>query len=129
MGKSQIALQSSPSLQANRSHPHLATSYDNLSVIYGDLSQYIQYQLKCIEIRETDLACSYHNLSQMYINLGMYADAVVREGIRGKVMDGNHPDLAKTYSNQAYIHIGKYSQALECIHIQDWIVSRRSIDI
>jgi len=107
----------------------LATSYNNLSLIYqhlGDLPKAKEFQLKTIEIFEKvfeknhpSLATSYNNLSQIYQDFGDLPKAKEFQlkalEIQEKVFDKNHPDLAASYNNLCivYYSLGDLPKAKE----------------
>ena len=96
----------------------LATSYNNLSLIYsdlGDLQKALEFQLMDIEISEKvldkkhpSLATSYNNISTIYSNLGDLQKALEFQlktlEIKEKVLDKNHPSLAISYNNLSLIY-------------------------
>jgi len=110
---------------------YLATSYNNLSLIYqdlGDLPKAKEFQLKALEIGEKvldkndpSLATFYNNLSMIYLNLDNLQEAEKIQlkalEIRKKVLAPTHPDLVQSYNNLSEIY--KYSDDLhEAIEFQ-----------
>ena len=105
----------------------VAASYNNLGLVYRDLSQYNQakeYHEKSLAIRKEihgehhgDVATSHNNLGTVCSALGQYKKAkeyyekslAIREGIYGE----HHGDVAASYNNLGlvYRHLGEYNQA------------------
>ena len=70
----------------DKNRPSLATSYNNIALVYNDMGEYskaLKYYEKSIEIREISLsknhhslATSYNNIALVYNNMGEYSKAV-----------------------------------------------------
>ena len=62
-----------------KDHPHLATSYSNIRLVYNDMREYskaLEYYQKSIEIKKialpkkhSKLATSYNNIALVYNNM------------------------------------------------------------
>jgi len=110
-------------------HPVLASSYNNLAVIYGELGEYkkaLDYHQKALATWEKllppehpDLAGSYNNLAGIYGALGEHEIALEYHQKAlvtwGKVLPQNHPYFAGAYNNLAltYYELGEYQKSLE----------------
>ena len=91
----------------------LATVYNNLGSIYGDLGDHkkaLEFQLKALAIREKvlppdhpHLAASYNNVGATYSDLGDHKKALEFKlkalEIREKVLPPEHPSLATSYNS------------------------------
>ena len=92
-------------------HPHLATSYNNIALVYdnmGEYSQALSFHQKALAIREKtlpsnhpSLATSYNNIALVYDHMGEYSQALSFHqkalAIEEKTLPSNHPDLATSY--------------------------------
>jgi len=86
----------------DKNHPSLATSYNNLSLIYqgfGDLPKAKEFQLKALEIREKvfdknhpDFAQSYHNLAIIYYDMQEKENALEFINKAIKILEYNFPN-------------------------------------
>ena len=112
-----------------KDHPDMATSYNNLALVYKDQGKYKQAEelyKKAMQISERILgeehpttAASYNNLAGVYEDQGKYREAEelykkamqISERILGK----ENPTTAASYNNLAgvYEEQGKYKQAEE----------------
>ena len=108
---------------------HLATVYNNLGSIYGDLgdhSKALEFKLKALEIWEKvlppdhpHLAVSYNNVGLTYGDLGDHSKALEFKlkalEIFEKVLPPDHPDLATSYNNVSctYSELGDTEKDLE----------------
>ena len=112
-----------------QNHPDIATSYNNIGVIYSDKGDYdkaLEYHLKAMEIRESvlganhpDTAMSYNNIGNVYFYKGDYDKALEyylkAVKIKESVLGVNHPYTATSYNNigEIYSDKGDYDKALE----------------
>ncbi|MCP4350124.1 MAG: tetratricopeptide repeat protein [Desulfobacterales bacterium] len=108
-------------------HPDVATSMNNLAVLYNSLSNYAKAESlhkRALETREKvlgpehpDVALSLNNLAELYRSLGNYAKAEPLHKraleIWEKVLGPEHPDVAASLNNLAglYNSLGNYAQA------------------
>ena len=122
-------------------HPCVASSYNKLGNVYGDLGQHHQakeYHEKALIIRtkihgehHADVADSYNNLGVDYIDLSQYTEAkehhekalVIRKAIHGE----QHADVASSYNNLGVVYrdLGQYRQARE--HHEKALVIRKKV--
>ena len=115
-------------LVLGENHPDLATSYNNIGIVYADRSDYntaLKYYDKARKIYEQVLgenhlffAQIYHNIGRIYedksdydIALQYYDKAM---NIQKRVFDENHPVLTISYNSIgcAYLRKGDYDTAL-----------------
>ena len=108
-------------------HPNVATSLNNLAVVYQAQGKYAEAELvhrRALAIREKvlgpehpDVALSLNNLAEVYQAQGKYAEAepLFRRSlaIREKALGPEHPDVAASLNNLAAVHQrqGKYAEA------------------
>ena len=123
-----LALQSAL-LKDGERHPDVATSYNNIGIIYdsqGDYAKALEYFNKSLEIqlpvlgeRHPDVANSYNNIGYIYNSQGDYAKALEYYNksleILLPVLGERHPDVANSYNNigSIYSKQGNYSMALK----------------
>jgi Tfp pilus assembly protein PilF/energy-coupling factor transporter ATP-binding protein EcfA2 len=102
-------------------HPFIATSYNNIGVIYknkGDNDKALEYYYKSLEIyKETlppnhpDMATSFNNIGVIYKNKGDNDKALEYYykslEIRKETLPQNHPDIARSYNNIGLIYDNK----------------------
>ena len=114
--------------QFGDSHPDVATSYNNIGIVYsrqGNYAHALEYYNKALEIylsvfgdRHPNVASSYSNIGSVYHRQGKYALALENHQksleIRLSVFGGNHPDVAINYDNigNVYSCQGDYALAL-----------------
>ena len=124
----QCALQSALNKYGDK-HPNVATSYNNIGLVYGNqgnYSQTLEYCNKALEIllavfgeQHPDVATSYNNIGFVYSSQGNYSQALEYYNkaleIRLAVFGEQHPDVATSYNNMGSVfdNQGNYSQALE----------------
>ena len=124
----QCALQSALNKYGDK-HPNVATSYNNIGLVYGNqgnYSQTLEYCNKALEIllavfgeQHPDVATSYNNIGFVYSTQGNYSQALEYNNkaleIRLVVFGEQHPDVATSYINIGFVYDnqGNYSQALE----------------
>ena len=124
----QCALQSALNKYGDK-HPNVATSYNNIGLVYGNqgnYSQTLEYCNKALEIllavfgeQHPDVATSYNNIGFVYSSQGNYSQALEYNNkaleIRLVVFGEQHPDVATSYINIGFVYDnqGNYSQALE----------------
>ena len=110
-------------------HADVATSYDNLALVYNCLGEYNQAKQlseKALTIRKkifgedhADVATSYNNLASVYNSLGEYNQAKELHEkaliIRKKIFGEDHAAVATSYNNLALVYerLGEYNQAKE----------------
>ena len=119
-----------PSLEKRlKDTKQLATVYNNLGSIYGDLGDHsmaLEFKLKALAICEKvlppdhpNLAASYNNVGMTYGGLGdhsMALEFMLKDlAICEKVLPPDHPNLATSYNNvgSTYGQLGDHSKALE----------------
>ncbi len=116
-------------MQYGAEHPHVATSYNNLGVVYseqGDYPRALEYHQKALAIwqqvfgaEHPDVAVSYNNLGTVYHIQGDYPRALEYHqkalAIWQQVFGAEHPAVATSYSNLGvvYNNQGDYPRALE----------------
>ncbi|CAF0922245.1 unnamed protein product [Adineta steineri] len=109
-------------------HPDLATSYNNISLLYtkkGECSKALSFYEKTLEIREKTLPLNYHDIAHTYYNIGAlygfrgeYSKALSffekAVEIGQKSLPPNHPDFATSYNSMGLVYANKreYSKAL-----------------
>ncbi|CAF4153957.1 unnamed protein product [Rotaria sordida] len=109
-------------------HPDLATSYDNIGLVYDSTGEYSKALLSyerslgtrkiALPPNHPDLAVSYNNIGNVYGNMGDYSKALSSLErslqIRKIALPPNHPHLASSYNNIGNVHknMGEYSKAL-----------------
>lgn len=110
-------------------HPKIATSYNNIGIVYEDLSDYeksLIFHGKSLQICEKQLghdhpntATSYNNIGHVYYALGNYRRALENYfkalEIREKIFGLGHPSTANSYGSigTVYDRLGDYKKALE----------------
>jgi len=108
-------------------HPEVATTLNNLALLYYNRGQYSQAESqfqRALEIKEKalgfehpEVALTLNNLAVLYSSQGKYiqADSLFQRAlsIQEKILDAKHPDLAITLNNLATLcrHQGRYAQA------------------
>ncbi|CAF1051582.1 unnamed protein product [Adineta ricciae] len=108
-------------------HPKLATSYNNIGIVYGQLGDYSNARLsheKALAIWKRTLLAddpsfgAYHNnIGLMYYNMGDYPNALSSykkaSDIWERSLPKDHPDRAMSYNNigLSYENMGKYRKA------------------
>ncbi|MBW4597754.1 MAG: tetratricopeptide repeat protein [Brasilonema angustatum HA4187-MV1] len=107
-------------------HPHVATSYNNLGVLYCEQGLYNEAELlykKALELRlhllgeeHPHVTTSYNNLAAVYQSLGRYneAEPLYIKALELRLRRGEeHPDVATTFNNLANLYRGqkRYSEA------------------
>ena len=113
--------------QFGDSHPDVATSYNNIGLVYksqGNYAQALEYYNKALEIRlsmlgdsHPDVANSYHNIGYVYNKLGKYTRALENFNkaleIYLSAFGENHPNVFTSYCNIGitYYMQGLYSEA------------------
>ncbi|CAF3692473.1 unnamed protein product [Rotaria socialis] len=116
-------------LLENASDDNLATSYNNIGLVYnhmGDYKKALEFYGKDFEIMKKvlppthpSLATSYNHIGLVYNNMGEYSKALEyyekSHKIYQKALPPTHPDLAASYNNigQVYYNMGDYTKALE----------------
>ncbi|CAH3177319.1 unnamed protein product, partial [Porites lobata] len=110
-------------------HVNVATSYDNLALIYtdlGDFEQAKEYQQRALDIEldklgpeHVNVARSYNNLASIYTDLGDFEQAKEYQqralDIQVDKLGPEHVDVARSYNNLALIYtdLGDFEQAKE----------------
>jgi tetratricopeptide (TPR) repeat protein len=111
-------------------HIDVATSYNNIGIVYGRQSKYdeaFEVHQKALEIRikvveeltechdHIDVAASHLNIGNVYQALGMYDEALAELENCLKVVGRDHMDVAESYVSIGEVHEkqGKYEEALE----------------
>ena len=110
-------------------HPDTAYSYNNIGIVYKDLSEYekaLEYHLKALKIKEKvlgtehpDTAKSYNNIGNVYGSLRENKKALEYHikalAIFGKIGGIKHPKTAASYNNigNVYYALREYEKALE----------------
>ncbi|MBR4871003.1 MAG: tetratricopeptide repeat protein [Alistipes sp.] len=110
-------------------HPDTAKSYNNIGVVYNDLSEYekaLEYHLKALKIKEKILGIEHHNTAMSYNNIGVVYNDLSEYGkaleyhlkalkIKEKILGTEHPDTAMSYNNigNVYNDLSEYEKALE----------------
>ena len=110
-------------------HPDTAKSYNNIGVVYNDLSEYekaLEYHLKALaifekiwRIKHLNTAASYNNIGNVYSQLDEYETALEYYlkalKIQEKAFGTEHPDTATSYNNigVVYDELSEYEKALE----------------
>jgi tetratricopeptide (TPR) repeat protein len=123
-------------------HPDLATSYNNIGVVYKNMGEYskalsyyekaLEIQQKSLPVNHPDLATSYNNIGRVYDNMGEYSKALSSHEraleIRQKSLPVNHPHLATSYNNigSVYDNMGEYSKALS-YYEKDLEISQKTL--
>ncbi|CAF1288490.1 unnamed protein product, partial [Rotaria sordida] len=121
-------------------HPDLATSYNNIGLVYNNMGEYskaLSSFERSLEIRKialpanhSDLAASYNNIGMVYDNMGEYSKALsfLQKGlaIRQKSLPPNHPDIAQSKRN---IEIIKYLSIIIKIIVQILIIGYLKLNI
>ncbi len=120
-------------------HVHLAASYYNVSIIYGEMNNFeaaLEYQKKALDIRRTgfgekhhQVARDYCHLGEIYNGLGKYKQSLkmLNYGLKilTQVFDDVHPligytysEIGDTYKNMKNILEAKrnYSKSLDIYH-------------
>jgi CHAT domain-containing protein/Tfp pilus assembly protein PilF len=108
-------------------HPGIATSLNNLAVLYqaqGDYAQAEAYLLRALAIREQSLpaehphiAQNFNNLAALYQEQGLYEEAEAYHlralAIRERTLPAADPDLAQSFNNLALLYRsqGRYAEA------------------
>ena len=108
-------------------HPSLATSLNNLALLYSNQGQYVPaeplyqqalaIQEKILSPEHPAVATSLNNLAGLYHNQGQYAQAMPLYqralGIQEKTLGPEHPAVATSLNNLAglYHNQGQYAQA------------------
>ena len=130
-------------------HPDIATSYNNLALVYADQGEYLKAQElfeKSLHIREEilgenhlDTATSYNNLAGVYKNQGEYlkAQELYEKSlhIMEEILGENHLDTATSYNNLAgvYKNQSEYLKAQELyeksLHIREEVLGENHPDI
>ena len=116
-------------LQHRKDSGELATSYNNIAIVYnyqGKYDQALEYYQKALAIRlkklgadHPNVADYYNNIAIVYNNQGKHDQALEYYqkalAIYLKKLGVNHPNVASCYNNIAavYNYQGKYDQALE----------------
>ncbi len=115
--------------QYGENHPDVATSYNNIGLVYASLGNYdraLEFYERALKIdleifgeNHQDVATSYNNIGFVYDRQGNYDKALefyekslkIRLGIFGE----NHPHVATNYNNigSVYDSLGNYEKALE----------------
>ena len=112
-------------------HPDVATSLNNLAVLYREQGRYadaeplykrsLAIDEKALGPDHPDVATSLNNLAVLYDNQGRYADAEPfykrSLAIREKALGPDHPDVANSLNNLAvlYDNQGRYADALPIV--------------
>ena len=121
-------------------HSNVATSYNNLALVYKRLGEYNQAKQlyeKALTIRKkifgedhADVATSYNGLASVYNRLGQYNQAkeLYEKAllIRKKIFGEDHADVATSYNNLALVYdtLGEYNQAKE-LHEKALIIRKK----
>jgi CHAT domain-containing protein/tetratricopeptide (TPR) repeat protein len=108
-------------------HPNVATSLNNLAVLYDEQGKYAEAELlhrRALAIREKvlgpehpDVATSLNNLAEVYRAQGRYAEAEPLHrralAIKEKALGPEHPAVATSLNNLAVVYQdqGKYGEA------------------
>ena len=115
--------------QFGDSHPDVATSYNNIGLVYNDQGNYVkalESYNKALEIylsvfgdKHPNVATNYNNIAVVYFSQGNYAQALEYYNkaleIYLSVFGDRHPNVATNYNNigAVYFSHGNYAQALE----------------
>ena len=115
--------------QFGENNSEVATSYNNIGLVYnsqGNYAKALEYCNKALEIRlsilgdrHPDVAMSYNNIGAVYKSQGNYAKALEYCNkaleIRLSILGDRHPDVAMSYNNigAVYKSQGNYAKALE----------------
>ena len=110
-------------------HVDVATSYNNLALIYqdlGDFEQAKEYQQRALDIQvdklgpeHVNVATSYNNLASIYQDLGDFEQAKENQQLALDIqldeLGPEHVNVATSYSNLALIYrdLGDFEQAKE----------------
>ena len=115
--------------QFGDSHPDVATSYNNIGLVYNDQGNYVkalESYNKALEIylsvfgdKHPNVATNYNNIAVVYFSQGNYAQALEYYNkaleLYLSVFGDRHPSVATSYNNIAAVYFsqGNYAQALE----------------
>ena len=115
--------------QFGDSHPDVATSYNNIGLVYNDQGNYVkalESYNKALEIylsvfgdKHPNVATNYNNIAVVYFSQGNYAQALEYYNkaleLYLSVFGDRHPNVATNYNNigAVYFSHGNYAQALE----------------
>jgi len=121
-------------------HPAVATSLNNLAVLYNNQGKYSKAEplyLDALEMRKRlftgdhpDVASSLNNLAYLYKSQGRYSEAepLYLEALemRKRLFTGDHPNVASSLNNLAglYYSQGRYSEA-ELLYLDALAMSER----
>ena len=108
-------------------HPHVATSLNNLAVLYRNQGRYkeaepphqraLMIQEKALGPEHPDVAASLNNLAALYNLQGKYTEAEPPHQralmIQEKALGPDHPDVAQSLNNLGLLYYtqGKYTEA------------------
>jgi tetratricopeptide (TPR) repeat protein len=121
-------------------HPDIATSLNNLAVLYGDTGNYAQAESlsrQALAMRRAvfgevhpEVAASLNNLAALYASMGDYAQAepLYRQAVeiwRTSVGEG-HPNVATSLSNLASLHESMGDYVLAEPLLEQALVIRRT---
>jgi len=114
-------------IRLGEEHPSVATSYNNLAVIYyfqgrySEAEQLYQQELalskKLLGEEHPSVATSYNNLAALYYNQGRYSEAepLYQQALalRQKLLGEDHPSVASSFNNLAELYRvqRRYSEA------------------
>ena len=115
--------------QFGDSHPDVATSYNNIGLVYNDQGNYVkalESYNKALEIylsvfgdKHPNVATNYNNIAVVYFSQGNYAQALEYYNkaleLYLSVFGDRHPSVATNYNNigGVYDSQGNYAKALE----------------
>ncbi|MEJ8768598.1 DUF2225 domain-containing protein [Prevotella sp. HCN-7019] len=115
--------------QLGDKHPDVATSYNNIGLVYNDQGNYVkalESYNKALEIylsvfgdKHPNVATSYNNIAAVYFSQGNYAQALEYYNkaleLYLSVFGDRHPSVATNYNNigGVYDSQGNYAKALE----------------
>jgi len=115
--------------QFGDSHPDVATSYNNIGLVYNDQGNYVkalESYNKALEIylsvfgdKHPNVATNYNNIAVVYFSQGNYAQALEYYNkaleLYLSVFGDRHPSVATSYNNigGVYDSQGNYAKALE----------------
>ncbi|CAF5003981.1 unnamed protein product, partial [Rotaria sp. Silwood1] len=110
-------------------HPHIATSYNNIGLVYKDKGDYdnaLDYCKQALDIwkqtlpeEHPDIASSYNNIGLIYQDKGDYDNALdcykKAHDIWKQTLPEKHPHIAITYNNIGLVYKdkGDYDNALD----------------
>jgi CHAT domain-containing protein/Flp pilus assembly protein TadD len=108
-------------------HPDVATSLNNLALLYANQGHYkkaellylqtLEMQKMALGVRHPDVAVSLNNLAGLYNDQGLYEKAepllVQALELRKTVLGDRHPDVAQSLNNLAFLYStqGRYEKA------------------